>query len=338
MTSTYILEILKNHSDEEHRLSNTEIQKLLESEYEQKVEYRTVGRHLDTLSKEKPNIKYSVRKRKNNSSTRHDWYLPREREELTDSELRLLIDGLLFSKHIPLKDGKTLLKKLERLGSDKLKSTVKHIQTMPNRCWLNDQLFFNIEKLGEAISQKRQVQFNYITGYSKDKKIRLRQTEDGRTKEYAVSPYQMVAVKGRYYLICTYQGREQLYHYRIDRIRNIKVLDEKATPERKISQLKKDIHEYVGEKIYMHIGESSRVTFRTKIGLTRDIADEFGLGDDVHIMGLNEEDIEVRVVVNENDMFYWALQYGEHIEVLRPKSLRVRLAKATKEIAERYNP
>ena len=99
LTSTYILEILKNHSDEEHRLSNTEIQKLLESEYEQKVEYRTVGRHLDTLSKEKPNIKYSVRKRKNNSSIRHDWYLPRERDELTDSELRLLIDGLLFSKH-----------------------------------------------------------------------------------------------------------------------------------------------------------------------------------------------------------------------------------------------
>ena len=335
VTGAYILEILKNHTNEENRLSNTEIERLLERDYEHKVNYRTVGKSLRALSEKRTDIKYSVVERKS-SPIFYDWYISGEQEELTDSELRLLVDSLLFSKNIPPKECKALLKKLEQLGSDQFKSTVKHIQTMPHRSWINDQLFLNIERINEAITRKRQVEFNYIVGYDKDKKIRLRQNKEGETKEYTVSPYQMVVTKGRHYLICAYQEEEQLSHYRIDRIRNIRVLEKKSTPERKIDELKKDIHQYVEEKIFMHIGDASRVTFRTKSWLTRDIADEFGLGSDVHFIKEEGEDIEVRVKVNENDMFYWALQYGEHIEVLKPKSLRERLANATKKMAEKY--
>ena len=39
-----------------------------------------------------------------------DWYLEKD---FTDSELRLLIDSLLFSKHIPYSQCKALIEKLE---------------------------------------------------------------------------------------------------------------------------------------------------------------------------------------------------------------------------------
>jgi hypothetical protein len=43
-----------------------------------------------------------------------DWYLNRE---FIDSELRLLIDSLLFSKHIPYNQCKNLIEKLEEQSS-----------------------------------------------------------------------------------------------------------------------------------------------------------------------------------------------------------------------------
>ena len=53
-----------------------------------------------------------------------DFYLNRE---FSDSELRLLIDGLLFSKHIPYSQCKKLISKLEGLSNIYFRSRVKHI-------------------------------------------------------------------------------------------------------------------------------------------------------------------------------------------------------------------
>ena len=36
-------------------------------------------------------------------------------------------------------------------------------------------------------------------------------------------------------------------------------------------------------------------------------------------------------------MFYWAVQYGRHVEVLEPAELRDRIKGAAMEMAEKYN-
>ena len=44
-----ILNILRKHSDEDHRLSQQQIQNLIEKEYEMKVDRKTVRRNLSKL-------------------------------------------------------------------------------------------------------------------------------------------------------------------------------------------------------------------------------------------------------------------------------------------------
>ena len=95
-----------------------------------------------------------------------NFYLVRE---FTDSELRLLIDSLLFSKHIPYSQCKELIGKIEELSNQYFKSRVKHIRTMPNLSLHSRQLFYTIEVLDEAISKGKKVSFTY-NEYGTDKK------------------------------------------------------------------------------------------------------------------------------------------------------------------------
>ena len=53
-----------------------------------------------------------------------DWYMTRE---FTDSELRLLIGRILFSKHIPYSQCTTLIEKLKGLLKDNLVEILERI-------------------------------------------------------------------------------------------------------------------------------------------------------------------------------------------------------------------
>lgn len=114
-----ILDILKRYTDENHRLSQKEIQDILEREYDMTVERKAVKRNLMYLIEFGYNINYSesvrIFKDKDGKEQENvilsDFYLERE---FTDSELRLLIDSVLFSNHIPYKQDKELVDKLWR--------------------------------------------------------------------------------------------------------------------------------------------------------------------------------------------------------------------------------
>ena len=97
-----ILDILKKYSDENHRLSAKEIGDRLEKEYLQKVDRKAIKRNLLNLIDFGYEIEFSESTRINKNGEEEaitsDWYLV---QEFTDAELRLLIDSLLFCKHIP---------------------------------------------------------------------------------------------------------------------------------------------------------------------------------------------------------------------------------------------
>ena len=93
---------------------------------------------------------------------------------------------------------------------------------MPDDKTDNKHLFLNIELLDEAITKQKKVSFNY-TEYHTDKKMHLKKRSDGSTK-YIVSPYQMAANDGKYYLICNFDKYDDISNYRLDRIMNLKIL------------------------------------------------------------------------------------------------------------------
>ena len=169
MIPVLILDILRRHSDSEHTLTQTDIARHLKTEYDLDVERKAVRRNIDNLlALDNCPIQYTetARKRAKKSDEDDDdssviselWYV----HEFSESELRLLIDSLLFSNHIPHKRCQELVKKLEGLTSEYFKAHVKHVATLPDAGITNPELFLNIEILDQAIEMKRKVCFNYL--------------------------------------------------------------------------------------------------------------------------------------------------------------------------------
>ena len=131
--------------------------------------------------------------------------------------------------------------------------------------------------LDEAISKGRQVSFTY-NSYGTDKKLHPRRDSAGNIREYIVNPYQIAAANGRYYLICNYDKYDNVAHYRLDRITNIKLLPTPAKPMEQVKGLEHDfdLPRHMAEHVYLFAGESGPVTFRAKKYLLNDIIDWFG--------------------------------------------------------------
>ncbi len=335
-----ILDILKRYTDAEHRLSQKNIVEILKSEYNMTADRKSVKRNIMNLIDFGYDINYSESLRMiptkdggmEESYILSDFYLERE---FTDSELRLLIDGLIFSKHIPYSQCKELVGKLDNLSNQYFKAKIKHISTMPDNSLQNKELFYNIDIIDEAISKHRQISFSYIS-YGVDKKLHPESFKDGRKKVYTVNPYQIAATNGRYYLICNYDKYDDVANIRLDRITDIKMLDTPAKPQSKVSELKNgfNLPKHMAEHIYMFAGESVPVTFRAKKYIVADIIDWFG--KDVEFYDETDDELTVRTTVNENAMRHWALQYARHITVLSPQSLVETIKKDLIEAIENY--
>ena len=331
-----ILDILKKYTDENHRLSQKEIMDILEQEYDMKAERKAIKRNLMNLIDSGYDIEYSesIRMNKNGEEETFytDWYLERN---FSDAELRLLIDGLLFSKHIPYSQCKELIGKLEGLSNRYFKSRVEHILTLPDNVPENTQLFYTIEVLDKAITKGQQVLLHY-NEYGTDKQMHPRRRSDGAVREYVINPYQLVAVNGKYYLICNYDKYDDVSNYRLDRITDIKMLDTPVKPMKLVKGLENGLNlpKHMAEHIYMFTGESVPVVFKAKRYLLTELFDWFG--KDMQFLEETENEVTVRVNVNLEAMRKWAFQYAVHVKVVSPKKLVDMVKEDIKNAMEQY--
>ncbi len=332
----HILDILKRYTDAEHRLSQKEIVELLRKEYTMTVDRKAVKRNLMNLIDFGYPISYteSVRIGKNGEEEVicTDWYME---HEFDDAELRLLIDSLLFSSHIPYHQRRSLVRKLEELSSIHFRAKLKHICMIPDNQPTNPQLLYTVDVIGNAIANGKKLSFHYCS-FDVDKKLHPRMREDGSVREYIVTPYQLVVKNGRYYLVCNYDKYDDLSNYRVDRISDIRILAEPAKPIGNILRNRTGLplSEHMAEHIYMFAGESIPVTFRADRYIVPDIIDYFGM--EVEFSEMTEDTVQVAVRINEEDMFKWAVQYGDHAVVLAPQSLRDRVREALRIALKQY--
>lgn len=326
-----VLEILKNYTDEEHKITQAEILKKLKEEYDMEVDRRTIASNINDLIELGYEIEFEettrmIRNEKTGkseeSTIKSSFYLVRDFEK---SELRLLIDSLLFSKHLPYSQCKELVLKLEKLSNKYFKSRMAYIKTMPEDKTNNQQIFLNIDILDEAIEGGKKVEFKYLD-YGTDKKQHKKLDADGKERTYVVTPYQMVAKEGKYYLICNYDPYDDISNYRIDRITDIKIIEEKA---KKFEKLKGqdgkrlNLADYMKKHVYMYAGADSPVTFRIVKPMISDIIDMFG--KDVRFLNETDKTVDVKALVNDTAMVQFAKSYAPDVEIIKPDSLRERV-------------
>ena len=316
-----ILEVLQRNSDPNHHLTQQEILRILKSEYGVTCDRRSVKANVLDLV----DMGYDI--------NMDDGYYFASRD-FEDAELRMLIDSVLFSRHISLKQGKRLIEKLKNQGSKFFQAKVSHVRALPNLNHTdNKHIMIVVDTLNDAIEEKKKVEFAY-NSYGTDFKLHPRPHGP-----YLVSPYQMVASNGRYYLLANSDRHPDITHFRIDRITDIKMKDIPVKPIAEIKGMEHgfNLPKHMAEHTYMFCGESVPVKLRTNEGMMNDLIDWFG--KDFHIVQRDKETktIVVALRCNYNAMFYWSLQYGAYVEVLSPPELRKELTDTIRSMNERYN-
>lgn len=318
MLNMLILEILQMYSDEEHSLTQQEIIKLLDKNYGMECDRRSVKNNVLSLKE----MGYDI------SMERGYRLLSRE---FDNSELRILIDSVLFSKSISTRQAKGLIEKIRDLASNFFNAKVSHVSNLPElHRTSNKQALYTLDSINDAIADKRKISFIY-NEMGTDFKLHPK-----RNEPYIVNPYQIVANNGRFYLIGNYDKYDNVAHFRIDKMTDVHMLEERVKPMKQVNGLENGLNlpKHMAEHIYMFSGDSMTVKIKTTSDMMQELVDWFG--SDFRILEEKNGEIIVRVSCNENAMRYWALQYGPYAEILEPESLRTRLIEDIKGMKNKY--
>ena len=312
-----ILQILEKHSDSEHPIKHEKIVELLDSEYGLIIERKAIGRNISLLNEAGFEIE----------TTKKGSYLAERTFE--DSELRLLIDGVLSSNYITAKHSKALIEKLCTQSNKYFRPRVKNIYSVND--WNkteNVSVFYTIEIVDEAIERGRQVRFEY-NKYGIDKKLH-------RTSRQTVSPYQMILHNQRYYLMGYNEKWQEVRYYRMDRITNIELVNEPSTPLRTVKCFENgiDYKRFSQGMPYMFADEPKMIEFIADGWAIDQIVDWFG--KDIRIEERQDGRFLVSLRASVNAMEYWAMQYMNAVEILSPKDLRERIKKNLQVANEKY--
>lgn len=319
MLNIYILEVLKKYSDCEHHLKQQDIIDYIKKDYDVIAERKAISINISRLME----FGYDI--------VHQNGYYLRERD-FDDSELRLLIDSVLFSKNIPTNQAKDLIEKLQGLSSKYFSLKVKHVSNLnAMEHTSNKQFFYNIELLDEAIENGNQVEFMY-NKYGEDKKLHPRKKD-----KTLFNPYQMVASNGKYYIIGNVDKYSQASYYRLDKISDIVILNTSVKPMNKVDGLENGLNlpRHMAEHIYMFSGKSEKVVFKIDKSRLDDVVDWFGT--EFKIRKKEDDNYIISVDVNTNAMYYWALQYGQYAEIVSPVDLREKLKDTISKMYDRYN-
>ncbi|MBP5308110.1 MAG: WYL domain-containing protein [Clostridia bacterium] len=312
-----ILRILKAESDVDHPLTHGDIIDILDRDYGVKIERKAVGRNIAILNE----IGYET------ETTKKGSYLLSRKFE--DSELHLLIDCVLSSNYISEKHSADLIEKIAGLSNKYFNSRVAYKYSVNE--WNktdNKTLFYNIEQIDEAIGNGRQIRFEYYK-YGTDKKLQ-------RTSLNVLSPYQMIVHNQKYYLMGYNEKWKNIVFYRMDRIRNLNLTDDTVTPLNSLEGYENgiDYKMFSSYMPYMFADKPKRVEMIVKENVIDDVIDWFGKDVSVAKYGV---DYYVGVTASENAMEYWAMQYLNSVEIIKPQSLREKIKNNLAAASEKYN-
>ena len=312
-----ILQIFENYSDCNHQLKQEDIANYLEKDYGIVIERKAISRNISLLKEAGIQIE----------SSKKGSYL--DERSFEDSELRMLIDGVLSSKYINAKHSKDLIEKLCGLSNKYFRSHVKNIYSVNDWSKTDNQaLFYNIELIDDAIERGKQLKFDY-NKYGADKKLH-------RTTTHVASPYQLILHNQRYYLMSQNEHWHNMAYYRVDRITNMTVLENSSTPITTLEGFESGINykELASSLPYMYTDKLERIEFKADKCIIDQIVDWFGL--DIDIENCDDNKVNVRLKASPNAMEHWAMQYINFVEILKPLSFRERIKENLKVAEEKY--
>ena len=313
-----ILQILEKYSDYDHPLTQDDIILHLENDYGIELERKAISRNLSLLKEADIDI----------GSRRAGSYL--ESREFEDTELKLLVDSVLSNQNITAKHSAELIEKICKLSNKYFRSHVKNIYSVKD--WIksdNSALFYNIEIIDKAISDGKQVQYDY-NKYGIDKKLH-------KSSFQRATPYQLLLHNQRYYLMGYSEYWGNMIFHRLDRISNIDIYDAPAYPIQKVPGYESgiDYKKLSTTMPYLYSDQPERVELLADAWVIDQVVDWFG--KDLIVRKTDDpEKIIISLWASPYAMSLWALQYLNYVEVISPAHLRQRILSTLVDGTKKY--
>lgn len=313
-------QILFEETDENHELTIQELQeKLQQAMPERPIDIRTVRKDLRTLK----SVGFHINKRTGKYGKHYYSHQPRDFDLY---QLRFIVDAILSARFIPNNMKNELIQKLKKLTSK------FHAKTLPELIMIDESndtpiedVKENIDIIHEAVTSSKVITYQYGK-YNIDKEFIF--NRDGEL--YPVEPYGLIFENGFYYLIGKYIPNNEFRHYRLDRIKNIEITDERFRKDRTFN-----LQEYVSQTFNMFAGEEMRIRIQFHNELAPAIIDRFG--KDVSIRKVDEETFEISTRAKISDgLIAWILGWGKQAKVVSPEQLVSRIKEEVEKMNEMY--
>ena len=325
-----VLRVLEEHSDEYHHLTQEEISRFLDLEYNMPVERKAIGRSVEHLRQQ---LELEIISERDGV-----WLASRTFE---DSELRLLIDAVMSSRYIKPNYTKDLINKLCRLSGKHFSSNVNNLYSINESVKSdNAELFNNISVIDEAISRNKKIKFQYCE-YGIDKKLHAH-------SPHTLSPYRMLLHEGIYYVIGWDDDEYNygLHSFKIDHLKDMELLEERARQfddEDKNLDEKEYFRQVLADPV-MGLEKPTKFIFYAKNYLVDDIIEYFGKeikikeADEVPEWMLGfDNSVIVEAKVSYYAMKRFALEHIDSVQVVEPAELEADMRAALIDARRRYD-
>lgn len=316
----YLVQLFSRETDDTHKLTMPEIIAKLAAEgvnadrktlYQDFEELRRFG--FDIISeKDGRNFYYYLGSR--------DFELP---------ELKLLVDSVQSAKFITDKKSAQLIKKLESLVSKYEGSQLHRQVIITGRVkTMNESIYYNVDKIHAAIGEDRQIRFKY---FDWNLKKEMEPRYDG--KWYRLSPWALMWDDEKYYLVAYDSKHETIIHYRVDKMTQIGILDEKREGHEAFRKF--NIAHYTNTLFGMFAGDETKVTIEAENRLVSVFIDRFG--KDIIIAPIDDDHFRTTITVAVSKQFFgWIMGIDGDVRVVAPDSVVEQIKSEIKRQTERY--
>lgn len=316
-----IMKILLEKTDEDHSITVNEIIRDLES-YGTSAERKSIYSDICLLEDFGLDIICMRSKGKANR-----YFIGTREFEMP--ELKLLVDAVQSSRFITYKKSRELIKKLGSLCSVYEAKTLQRQVIVADRVkTMNESIYYNIDVIHNAIHGNRQIRFQY-SDYTVDKDIKFRRGGE----YYIASPYALHWSEGNYYLISYYERYEGISNFRVDRMRNVDILDKKRKMTEEFKDF--DVVDYANKIFRMYSGDLETVKLQFDSSLINVVIDRFG--KDVFIYNKRENSFSICVeIIISNTFLGWLFMFGDKVKILSPESLKRKMENKAKKVLQLY--
>lgn len=307
--SICILQTLEDYSDANKSLAVADIICWMEENYRIKVDRRTVYNTIELLI----DLGYDIDIDKKGSKN----YYSINEKVLEPSEVKIIMDSLALNPLLSAKLGDEICNKINKYLAKRTPlqrswfwhSLDKHIEKYDT----DNMLYYYLDEIDAAQSQGKKIEFDYLKYDTNGNKVPYRK------EKFVVSPYYLKLENGMYYLCCSGEYDDDFVQVRLDRMVNVRMIDEKSNGKQIAGK---------GRPLGFTYTPEQKACFHVTMKCDNELIDKVTTDFNHHLKAIDIKDngdgktFNFSLFANGEFITEWATSVADKCEIIEPQEVR----------------